>query len=127
MTNLARLTYQLLDGGNTSQGPEITVRDFGELILDAVQTLTGNSQTGVSTVAGLGLEAHGGIVGATILGVDVVGARGVPGETEEDGAVRAVVVVLILDNGSNGVVDLLVVERLLGLLSISDNNGESRL
>lgn len=75
----------------------------------------------------LRLEAHSGIVGATILGVDVVGARGVPGEAEEDGAVRAVVIVLILDNGSNGVVDLLVVEGLLGLLSSSDDDGESRL
>jgi hypothetical protein len=51
----------------------------------------------------------------------------VPGEAEEDGAVRAVVIVLILDNGSNGVVDLLVVEGLLGLLSSSDDDGESRL
>lgn len=77
-------------------------------------------------MASLGLEAHGGKVGTAILGVDVVGTGCVPGETEEDGAVGAVIIVLVLDDGSDGVVDLLVVEGLLGLLS-SDDDGEGGL
>lgn len=109
-------TYQLLNGSNTSQGPEITIGDLRELILDTVQTLAGNAETSVGTVASLGLEAHGGEVGTAVLGVDVIGSGGVPGETQENGAVGAVIVVLVLDDGSDGVVDLLVVEGLLELL-----------
>jgi len=80
-------------------------------------------------MAGLGLVAHGRKVGTTILGGLVVGSRGVPSETEEDGTVGAVIVVLILNDSSNGVVDFLVVEGLLGLLSGGSSNdlGKRRL
>ena len=52
----------LLDGGNTSKSPQVTVTDPRELGLDFLQQGSCNIQAVVSTVEGLRLETHGGIV-----------------------------------------------------------------
>jgi hypothetical protein len=66
--------------------------------------------------------------GTAILGLDIIGTRGVPGETEEDWAIGTIIVVVILEEVSNGIVDLLVVNGSLGLVSASsDNSRKSRL
>jgi len=55
-------------------------------------------------------ETHGGAVGATSAGRDIEGARGVPCQTEQDRAVGAVVVVVLVDQTfGDGIVNLLVV------------------
>jgi len=55
----------LLDGSNTSEGPEVGVGDPGELLLDRVEEVTGSVKTGVSTVVTLRRESHGSTVAAT--------------------------------------------------------------
>ena len=52
----------LLDGGNTSKSPQVTVTDPWELSLDFLQQSSCNIQAIVCTMEGLGLETHGGIV-----------------------------------------------------------------
>lgn len=79
-------------------------------------------ETSISTVVGLGSESHGGAVAATSASLLVIGARSVPGETDEDGAVATIiVVVLLLQTAGNLVVDLLVVG--LGGLKGLDRGG----
>ena len=64
----------------------------------------------VSAVGGFGVETHCCAVGAAGVGGGVVGARAVPGETEEDGRVGAVVIIIIFPNAlGDGIVDVLVV------------------
>lgn len=105
----------LLDGSDTSKSPEVRVGDPGELLLDGVEEVAGSVKTGVGTVVTLGRESHGGTVAATSLGLSVVGTTGVPGETDKDGSVRAIIVVVVLNEElSDLVVDLLVVLLLGG-------------
>ena len=52
----------LLDGSDTSKGPQVTVADPRELGLDLFHQGSGNIQAVIGTMDGLGLEAHGGIV-----------------------------------------------------------------
>lgn len=80
----------LLDSGDTAEGPEVTVRDPGELLLDALHVVAGNVEAVVGTVAALVGETHGSVVGAARAVLLVVGARRVPGKTEDDGSERAV-------------------------------------
>ena len=64
----------------------------------------------IGAMVGLGSETHGGTVAPACVGFSVVGAAGVPGETEEDGAVGAVLVVVFFpEEGGIGVVDCLLV------------------
>lgn len=59
---------------------------------------------------GLRSKAHGGAVAAARAGSLVIGAAGVPGETQEYGPEAAVVVVILLfEEAGDLVVDLLVV------------------
>ena len=55
-----------------------------QLTLDGLEEVTGVLQTGVGTVISLRRETHGSTIAATSLGLLVVGARSVPGETDED-------------------------------------------
>lgn len=52
----------LLDGGNTSKGPEIGVGDPGELLLNGVEEVTGSVKTSVGAVVTLRGESHGSTV-----------------------------------------------------------------
>ena len=99
-----------MDRAGGGQSPEVGVGDPGEGLLDGLEEVAGGDQAGVGAVVTLGGETHGGAVGAAGAGLLVVGARGVPSETEEDGAVRAIVVVVLVDELlGDEVVDLLVV------------------
>ena len=111
----------LLDGRHAGQGPQVGVRDPWELPLDGFEEVAGGFEAGVGAVVGLGVEPHGCAVGAAGVGGFVVGAAAVPGEAEDDGAVGAIVVVVLFHQaGGDGVVDFLVVglgwgERAAGL------------
>jgi hypothetical protein len=61
------------------------IADLGELGLHLLQEVPGEVQAGISTVRGLGLEAHGRAVGATLASALVVGAGSVPRKTDEQG------------------------------------------
>ena len=52
----------LLDGSDTSKGPQVTVADPRELSLDLFHQGSGNVQAVIGTMEGFGLEAHGGVV-----------------------------------------------------------------
>ena len=52
----------LLDGSNTSKGPQVTVADPRELDLDLLQQNSSYIQAVVGTVDRLGFKAHGSIV-----------------------------------------------------------------
>lgn len=112
---VSKKTYHLLDCADASQGPKISVRDLWEPILDTVQTLSCNGKTCVGTMASLRLESHGRRVGSAVLCGLVIGPRRVPGQTQEDGTVTAIVIVVVLQELGNSVVNLLVVERLRSL------------
>jgi hypothetical protein len=100
----------LLDGSNTSKSPEVRVGDPGELLLHGVEEVAGSVKTGIGTVVTLRGESHGSTVAATSLGLGIVGATGVPCETDKDGSVRAIVVLIVLNEElSDLVVDLLVI------------------
>ena len=49
----------LLNGGNTTKGPQVTVADPGEFGLDLLQQGSGNRQTVIGTMESLGFETHG--------------------------------------------------------------------
>lgn len=67
-------------------------------------------QASVRAVVTLGGESHGSTVATTSAGLLVEGTTGVPGETQEDGAVAAIVVlVVLLEKLGDLVVHLLVV------------------
>ena len=53
---------ELLDGTYTCEGPQVTVRDPRELLLDTLHQFAGDVETGIGTVQGLGRKAHSGIV-----------------------------------------------------------------
>jgi len=52
----------LLDGGNTSKSPQVTVADPRELLLDLLHERTSDIQSSVSAMQGFGFETHGGVV-----------------------------------------------------------------
>ncbi len=67
-------------------------------------------QTSVGTVATLGRKSHRGTVATTGTGRHIIGSTGVPGKANQDGAIAAIVIVVIfLETGGHFVVDLLVV------------------
>lgn len=103
-------TLHLLEGADTGENPEVRVGDPRELSLDGLEEIASGDQTGVGAVVTLGSEPHGGTVAATSAGHGIVCARGVPGKTDQDGAVAAVIVLIVFNQSlGNGVVDLLVV------------------
>lgn len=55
-------TAHLLDGSNAGQSPQIAVRDPGELLLEGLEELASNVQTGVGTVLRLRGEPHCSVV-----------------------------------------------------------------
>lgn len=100
----------LLDGAAGGESPQVGVGDPGEGLLHGLEEVASSDQTGVGAVVALRRETHGGTVGAAGAGLLVVGAGGVPAETEEDGAVGAVIVVILVNELlGDEVVDLLVV------------------
>ncbi|KAJ3508430.1 hypothetical protein NMY22_g16622 [Coprinellus aureogranulatus] len=54
--------YTNLDGGDTTESPEVTVGDPRELLLDLLHQVASDVETSVGTVKGLGFESHGSIV-----------------------------------------------------------------
>ena len=111
---------RLLNGTNATKGPQVSVRDPRELLLDLLHVVSSDSlirdkrtkeytsglseqrtrdleekefaahKTVVSSVAGLGLEPHGSVVGTSSVVSGVVGSGRVPGETDEDRSQRAI-------------------------------------
>lgn len=74
----------LLDSTNSSKNPQVGVGDPRVLGLNGLNSVTGNLQTGIGSVVGLGGETHGSSVGSSGLGVLVVGSGSVPSETKKD-------------------------------------------
>lgn len=122
----------LLDGSNTTKGPQVTVADPRELRLDLLQQGSCNMQAVIGIVDGLGLEAHGSIVAihfAVLLELSYGGTRRVyspstgtgflivcsgrvPGKSKKHWAVGTVVVsriASIIQNLGDPVVDLQVI------------------
>ena len=91
-----RGALHLLDGCHARERPQVRVGDPGELLLDRFQEVAGGFQAGVGAVVAFGGEAHRGAVGAAGVGGGVVGAAAVPGEADDDRAVGAIVVVVLL-------------------------------
>ena len=102
-------TAELLDGRDAREGPEVAVRDPGELLLHVLEELPSDIQAGVRTMLCLRLETHGGIVAvhrrkmrnealhmigtnspATSVGVLVVRTGRMPRQTDENRAIRTV-------------------------------------
>lgn len=83
-------TLGLLNGTDTGERPQVTVRDPGELLLDGLEQVSGNLETVVGAVLGFGLESHSGVVGTARAVFLVVGSRRVPCESDQDGAVGSV-------------------------------------
>lgn len=125
---------KLLDGAGTSQGPQVGVGDPGELGLDGLQEVSGVLETSVGAVVGLGGKSHGGTVASTSASLLVVGTACVPCQTDKNlsnnkcqlpmysmaqghqmvgvtyGSIAAIVIVgLVGETVSNGIVHLLVV------------------
>jgi hypothetical protein len=87
----------LLNSSNAAECPEIAVRDPGELLLNLLHVFAGDVlklsvgmllqdviyEAVVRSVLGLGLEAHGSVVGSASLVVYVVSTRAMPGEAKE--------------------------------------------
>ena len=100
----------LLNSARSAEDPQVGVCDPGELLLHRLQKVTSSFQARVGTMITFGREAHRSAVGAAGLGQLVVGARRVPAETHEHGAVGAVVVVVVVHQPlRDGVVHLLIV------------------
>ena len=59
-------TTHLLEGSYTGKSPEVTIRDPWEFVLDGFQQPTGDLETRVGAVKGLGFETHGGIIAIII-------------------------------------------------------------
>lgn len=55
-------TAHLLKGSYTGESPEVAVGNPGEFLLDGFHEITGDVETRVGAVLGLGFESHGGIV-----------------------------------------------------------------
>lgn len=68
----------LLDRGHASEGPQVRVCDPVVAFFDGFEEGAAVLQTGVGGVATLGFVAHTGAVGAASVGVDIIGAGGVP-------------------------------------------------
>ena len=59
-------TTHLLEGSYTGKSPEVTIGDPWEFVLDGFQQPTGDLETRVGAVKGLGFETHGGIIAIII-------------------------------------------------------------
>ena len=101
----------LLDGHGARQSVEVGVGDPGELLLDGLEQRARDAEARVGAVRGLRVEAHGGAVAASRARLGVVGARAVPGEADQHGAVGAVVVTLRVEDSRDGAPDGVVVSR----------------
>mmetsp|Transcript_25474 Transcript_25474/g.42952 ORF Transcript_25474/g.42952 Transcript_25474/m.42952 type:complete len:427 (+) Transcript_25474:115-1395(+) len=74
-----------LDGSGASSGPEVSRGQLRVLGRHRVQHVADNGQPGVGSVAGLGLEAHGGAITAASVGLLAVGAGRMPGDADRHG------------------------------------------
>lgn len=87
-------SLHLLDGDDTSECPEIRVGEAGVLLLDGLEEVPDDLEAGVGAMVGLGRETHGSTIGTTVAGILVVRARAVPCQSNKGRAVRAVIVLL---------------------------------
>lgn len=100
------LVYVFDDGGK-----------WFKLTLYGLEEVTSGVQSGVGTMIAFGGESHRGSIAATSAGLDIIGPRRVPPESEEHRPVASIIVVVVLDQArGNGVVYGLVI----GLLGDED-------
>ena len=112
----------LLDGDGARERVEVGVRQPRELLLDGLEQRARDREAGVGAVRGLGVEAHGGAVAASAVGLGVVRAGAVPREAHEHRAVGPVVVALRVENVDDGLADGVVV---VGLGCRGGNRGDA--
>jgi len=73
--------------------------------------LASDGEASVGTMASLRTKAHRGAIGTARLGGLIISARGVPGETDEDGAIGTVIVLgVAVDQGNDVLLHSLVVD-----------------
>lgn len=118
----------LLNTSDTSEDPEIRIGDPWELLctidmlagvrfrevdiltLDWLQEVPGSFETGIGAVVGFGGKSHGCTIAASGLGVRVVSSRSMPGQSDEDWSIAAIIIIiLILELLRHSLVYLLVV------------------
>lgn len=83
--------------------------------LDGLQEVSGRLQTSVGAVASLRCESHGSTIGSTSTSLLVIGTTCVPGQSEQDGTIAPIIIlILVRELSSDLFVDLLVVLELWG-------------
>ena len=68
------LTLHFLDGGDTSEGPEVGVGDPGEFLFDRLEKVPSGLEARVGTVVAFWRKSHGGTVRSTCVCLRVVSA-----------------------------------------------------